>query len=401
MIVDIKKIGKVVVPVLFRGLINEESRFVIYKKKDLQNLSSAQKDITNGKLIIISQADAKFAEKLLSYLDKKSEEMLPFDIKAKIASKEFTRNRKKSYLDHQKKILNSLLLLWRDDQTLSFKKTEQFPLIFSFSGSDYYADGENKIAVETEDFIVPLHFFRKLEKKLEESIFVEAIGHNLHAGNNVLVPKSQETTIIFKESLLKLKESKKEIHSILDMGCGSGVLSILSAQIFSGSHIYFTDILPEAISSAKFNFEKIYNKDFRYDKNRNNFTLELNDETSVTAYNSGSLFDKIENKFDIILFNAPWIVTKARNRSELALNDENQEVVSAFLHQAKKYLQKSGNIILGYSDNSGDAAVEKLEEIIKNNNYQIQDINTKRIQSYQSGRKWMKIFTYTLVLAQP
>ena len=399
MIVDIKKIGKVAIPALFQELVNEESRFVIYKKKDLQNLSSAQKDITNGKLIVITQADAKFAKKLLSYLNKKSEEMLPFDIKAKIASKEFTRNRKKSYLDHQKKILNSLLLLWRDDQIISFKETERLPLIFSFSGSDYYADDKNKISADTEDFIVPLHFFRKLEKKLEESIFVEAIGHNLHAGNNVLVPKSQETTFIFKESLLKLKESKKEIHNTLDMGCGSGVLSILSTQIFSNSHIYFTDILPEAISSTKFNFEKIYNKEFLYNEDQNNFTIKLSDKTSVTAYNSGSLFDKIENKFDIILFNAPWIVTKARNRSELALNDENQEVVAAFLNQAKEHLQKSGNIILGYSDNSGDAAVEKLEEIIKSNNYQIQDVNTKRIQSYQSGRKWMKIFTYTLVLA--
>ena len=89
-------------------------------------------------------------------------------------------------------------------------------------------------------------------------------------------------------------------------------------------------------------------------------------------------------------------MAKRRNRSEYALNDENQATIKSFFEQIKTHLTKSGKIIFGYSDNGGEEAVKGLEEIIQENNLVVEKIFSKRVQSYQAGRKSMKIFTYIL-----
>ncbi|MDA3838168.1 MAG: class I SAM-dependent methyltransferase, partial [Candidatus Delongbacteria bacterium] len=228
-----------------------------------------------------------------------------------------------------------------------------------------------------QHFLLPFRFYNDLEKKLKESIEVKATDSEFRTGINVLLPKSQETYQLFKKSIVE-QESKIDLK-ILDMGCGSGVISYILNDQVENSTICFTDILPESIASALLNLERS--------------KISTN---KLIAMNPGSLYENIDRKFDLIVFNPPWIDARSSNRSELALNDKDQATVKAFLSVSKDHLNSEGKILLGFSDNSGDKAVELFEENIADNNYEILNIYSDKIQSYQSGRKWMKIFVYEL-----
>jgi len=415
MLVDIKKIGSITIPTLFHEFIkNSSEKFVILKKKDMDKFNNIQKDIKSGKLIIIDEnIDIKKIEKLYNYIEKKSDEIIASDKRNEILSKNYKRDRKKSFTTAINRILNTILLIVDRDEIISFKSKEYIDLLLQFSGTDYYEDLVYKYDRDSDKFLIPYKFYKDFKNKLEEATLVEPIENkNIYAGINVLVPKSQDTTQLFKDALLYLKEDHEEKVSdatkvnILDMGCGSGVLSILASQVYKNSDIELTDIIPEATASAMYNIKKIYDTDFHFDEKEKEMksdivTISPKEKISFMIHRTGNMFNKFSDDkkelYDIVLFNAPWIVTKSRNRSELALNDENQETVTNFLSNVKKFLSnEKGFVILGYSNNSGDEVVEKLEEIIRDNKLTIVKIISKRIQSYQSGRKWMKIYTYIL-----
>ena len=61
----------------------------------------------------------------------------------------------------------------------------------------------------------------------------------------------------------------------------------------------------------------------------------------------GDLFDTVSplHHFDLVIFNAPWVVSRARNRAEIAIHDENQKILTRFLHRAPEYLRVDGRLL--------------------------------------------------------
>ena len=79
----------------------------------------------------------------------------------------------------------------------------------------------------------------------------------------------------------------------------------------------------------------------------------------------GDLFAPFPScQFDVIIFNAPWVVARVRNRAELAIHDEKQETVKRFFAQVPDFLKPNGAILFGYADASGPRAIDNLEAII-------------------------------------
>ncbi|MCK5761168.1 MAG: class I SAM-dependent methyltransferase, partial [Candidatus Delongbacteria bacterium] len=353
---------------LFQEFISSSSSFRIYNKKDIQNLNKISKDIKNGRFVIIEKAEKNNISKLYDFINKKIDEFIPHELRNDLKSKNNTRSKKFVYETKKKNILDQILILGINDNIITFDDND-IPNLIYFCGSSFKHSDET--------FLLPFRFYNDLVKKLSESISVKVAGSEFRAGMNVLLPRSQETYQLFKEAIMKV--SLKSNLEILDMGCGSGVIShILNDQI-ENSSIYFTDILPESIASTLLNLERSHDS-----------------TNKLIAINPGSLYDNIDKKFDLIVFNPPWIDARSSNRSELALNDKDQATVKEFLAKLKKYLNTNGKILLGFSDNSGEKAVELFEKNIANNNYEILNIYSDKIQSYQSGRKWMKIFVYVL-----
>jgi len=121
-----------------------------------------------------------------------------------------------------------------------------------------------------------------------------------------------------------IKKNKK--IKFLEVGCGSGILSITALKFLSPRNILALDINSSAIKSLqKEKFKCI----------QSNLFTKLNKE---------------KDKFDIIIFNAPYLPSDKREpkSSRLATTGgkRGDEISLKFLRQAKHHLNKNGKILL-------------------------------------------------------
>ncbi len=375
---------KYFIPDLFEETIGKFCSFRICTAQEAENTGRIMKDIRAERFLIFDKIKRSSVEILFEKISERIDEMIPYDDRARISSRMFSRNRKAEFENLRKKILDRILLIAEGDIAVSFTEKYMLRNLISFCGEDIYS-------YKGETFILPFRFLKELEKSLNDNVFVSDAETPLTSGINVLLPKSQETYSLFRSAMEFL--TRKDSRKIIDMGCGSGILSILSDRIFSNSTIYLTDILPEAIASAMYNFE---NK-FRTEFSRTDSLLKLSTgSNTIVCCESGDLFEKTEELFDIIIFNPPWINSEYRNRSEMALNDKDQKTVERFIIQSKHNLASGGFILLSYSDNSGEKSVENLNRMISSNGFEDIFVRSARVQSYQSGRKCMRIFVKIL-----
>ncbi len=374
------------VPGIFADLINEDSSFSIYSGKEFQNQSKIFKEIRSGKYIIPDQAERSSFERIYRTLSERTDEFISFDQIQQISKMSFSRNIKTGYDNFRSKILDRLLLVAENDKIISLTEYPELRFAASFCGEDLYE-------YSGSSFLLPYRFYKDLTRSLAEKVYINELQSEICAGMNVLLPRSQETTSLFAGAM-DLSKIKSDLK-IIDMGCGSGVLTMLADKKFESCDIYFSDILPESSASAIYNIEKSCGNNFIPDAGILSCDSEKN---RFLCCRSGDLFEKIENKFDLIIFNPPWIDSEFRNRSERALNDKDQKLMERFLKQAKYMLNKEGKIIFAYSDNSGEKAVEKLNTFIDENGYNTVLELKDKIQSRQSGRKWMNIFVKILSL---
>jgi release factor glutamine methyltransferase len=146
----------------------------------------------------------------------------------------------------------------------------------------------------------------------------------------------EEDSYLFAETLKeyfknKYKNKNKNIQ-ILDMGSGSGILiKTLIEEGIGPKNLTLVDINKEAIKHLKKNFRKskIINSD---------------------------LFEKIKGKFDLIIFNPPYLPLDKDEpvQSRLATTGGKYggELISKFLNKAKKHLKSSGKILLLVSNHT-------------------------------------------------
>lgn len=118
-----------------------------------------------------------------------------------------------------------------------------------------------------------------------------------------------------------LPPAKLSSITLLDMGTGSGILAKTASKFIPKENITLVDINPNAIKKLK----------------------EFNSIQS-------NLFEKIEGKFDLIIFNAPYLPEdkKEPKPSQVATTGgkHGDEISLKFLKQAKKHLNKNGKIFL-------------------------------------------------------
>ncbi len=137
----------------------------------------------------------------------------------------------------------------------------------------------------------------------------------------------QNTLINFLKTNLKTKKINKNI-SILDMGSGSGIQAQTCKKI-GFQNILTIDINPEVV---------------RHLKKQNLKTLKSN------LFSNPKLKNK---KFDIIIFNPPYLPQDKREPKDSQLNTtagkKGYELIIKFLKQAKSHLTPQANILLLFS----------------------------------------------------
>jgi HemK-related putative methylase len=134
-----------------------------------------------------------------------------------------------------------------------------------------------------------------------------------------------EDSYLFADFLKKyLSNKKNKPLKTLDMGTGSGILAKTTSKFISPENITAADINPDVIKNLK-------KEKFK--------TIQSN------------LFKEIpKEKFDLILFNAPYLPRDPREPKDSQIattgGKHGDEIPLKFLKQAKSHLKKSGKTFL-------------------------------------------------------
>lgn len=133
--------------------------------------------------------------------------------------------------------------------------------------------------------------------------------------------KPAEDSYLLEEQVKKFAKNK----SVLDMGSGSGILA-LAAKKAKAKSILTADINPESVKHLK-------SKNFNAIKS--------------------NLFSKINKKFDLIIFNPPYLPEDKREPidSKFATTGgkKGDEIILRFLKHAPNYLNPQGKILMAIS----------------------------------------------------
>jgi len=167
----------------------------------------------------------------------------------------------------------------------------------------------------------PLYFRRKLEKTNTTRMF----DFDLTIPPTVFHPAFFFSTRIFGDYLRGLSLSGKQV---LDMGSGSGLLSLIAAQ--QGAKILSVDINPRAVDCTRMNAEK------------NNLAH------AITAIQS-DLFENVvaDSQFDYVIWNPPFFPVEPKDEAANAWKaGKDYRTLSRFAEQAGLFLSPDGRIIV-------------------------------------------------------
>jgi release factor glutamine methyltransferase len=156
-----------------------------------------------------------------------------------------------------------------------------------------------------------------------------------YLGHTIVVPP--EVMPISPTSALLGDAVLDEVHEddrVLDMGTGSGVNAILAAS--KSTDVVAVDINPHALETARVNAE------------RNG----VGDRISVLH---SDVFDAVDGRFDLIVFDPPFRWFAPRDLFEAAMTDENYRALRAFFAGARAHLTERGRMLIFFGT-SGDLA---------------------------------------------
>lgn len=150
-----------------------------------------------------------------------------------------------------------------------------------------------------------------------------------------------------EDSFLLLKHVKALAKGkVLDMGTGSGILA--EAALEKTRDVLAADIDEEAVNNCK--------------------------ERGINAILS-DLFSNIHGKYDLIVFNPPYLPMDERDLS-LATSGgkKGYEVIERFLSEASLYLTESGIILMVFSSLTGN-----VNKLLKRHGYKFKCLEEKNL----------------------
>ncbi|TMD41946.1 MAG: methyltransferase [Chloroflexi bacterium] len=119
---------------------------------------------------------------------------------------------------------------------------------------------------------------------------------------------------------------------VLDMGTGCGIGAILAAA--QSRDVVGVDVNPIAVEAAAANASR-------------------NGVGDRITFRQSDVFDAVDGRFDLILFDPPYRWYKARDLLELSTADENYGVLTRFLGHLRDHLAPGGRAMLQFAT-SGD-----------------------------------------------
>lgn len=184
----------------------------------------------------------------------------------------------------------------------------------------------------------------------------EFMGFNFYVDKNVLIP--QPDTEILVENVISIiknlqKSCQKEI-TVLDLCTGSGIIGVCLKKHLQNVNVLSSDISSNALEIAK--------------KNANLQNVKID-------FIKSDLFENIDEKFDVIVSNPPYIKTdkinelskEVKNEPRLALDggQDGLDFYRKIIKESTNFFRKTGYLALeiGYDQK------EAVENLFKNFKY--------------------------------
>ena len=197
--------------------------------------------------------------------------------------------------------------------------------------------------------------YTKVVKKLKKGLPLAYItkqanfyGKEYYVNKNVLIPRPETEFLVQNTNNLIKKHLKTKKIKILDIGTGSGVISLALYSLNNNYRITATDISKKALKVAKNN------------KKRHNCDINLI---------KTDLFNNINDKFDCIISNPPYIKNNSKNIEQkvkenephIALygGEDGLDYYRRILKDIKKVLKKKHIIAMEIGEKQGEN-VKKL-----------------------------------------
>jgi release factor glutamine methyltransferase len=163
-----------------------------------------------------------------------------------------------------------------------------------------------------------------------------------------------EDSYLLSDTLKISLKNKQKTSKILDMGSGSGIQAQTCREL-GFQNILTADINPEAVKLLK---------------SKNFDAIETN------------LFSNLKDKFDIIIFNPPYLPEDIQEPKDSRLittaGKKGYEIILKFLKQAKIHLNKNSVIFIVISNLSNPEEL-KLKLKKENLNYEIKELASKKL----------------------
>jgi release factor glutamine methyltransferase len=191
--------------------------------------------------------------------------------------------------------------------------------------------------------------------KISRTDHVRLFGFSITVPPSVFHPSLYFSSRFLGSSIAELELAGKRV---LDMGCGSGILSLIAAS--KGAMVAAIDLNPIAVSATRENA-------------RNN---NLDQQIAVYA---GNLFDPLPDsqKFDYIFFNPPFYRGEALNDAQHAWKaGNNYEVIRSFARYARGRLTSNGVILLVSSTETQD---DHLASMFGEQGYNVTLVRSKKV----------------------
>ena len=161
---------------------------------------------------------------------------------------------------------------------------------------------------------------------------------NINLGRNVFIPRDN---IFMYQKIIKRLGADKRNFNLLELGTGTGAISISLAKSFKNAEIVATDISNSALKNAKEN-AKINKVDNRIDFKKSNWFYNLNEE-----------------KYDYIVSNPPYL-SKENSKHYQNLSDPENSLYSKkrgvhdifeIMKNCRKFMKKKSFLIIEHSHN--------------------------------------------------
>ncbi|NJE03770.1 HemK2/MTQ2 family protein methyltransferase [Thermococcus sp. MV11] len=148
-----------------------------------------------------------------------------------------------------------------------------------------------------------------------------------------------EDTFLLAENL-----AVREGDLALDVGTGTGLIALLMAR--KARFVLGVDINPLAVELA-------------------NQNAQLNGVKNV-EFRLSDLFERVEGKFDVVTFNAPYLPGEPEEPIDLALvgGETGREVLDRFIREVPKHLKPGGTVQIVQSSITGvEETLKMLDEV--------------------------------------